>query len=279
VFSGRLPGPPSGTWNDVPVSTTGIIAALGSSFAAGPGIEPIVDAAAMRSGRNYAHQLADRLGAELVDLTVSGATTANVLDTPQDLGDDTVRPAQVDGVPETAAVVTVTAGGNDLQFIGAMAAVAWHRLEPGSPILALLGDAFAAGIPEPTADAVERATSGLVQVVERTRERAPRCRVLLVDYLTVLDQASEDQSPFTPEEIDQFLVIQRAIGTVFRDAAARTGAELVLASELSEGHALGSADPWVQPFHRDMSRAAGSFHPDDRGMTAIAEELERVLRA
>jgi hypothetical protein len=28
------------------------IAALGSSFAAGPGIDPIIDQAAMRSGRN-----------------------------------------------------------------------------------------------------------------------------------------------------------------------------------------------------------------------------------
>jgi hypothetical protein len=48
---------------------------------------------------------------------------------------------------------------------------------------------------------------------------------------------------------------------------------------LSEGHALGSTDPWVQPFHRDMSRTAGSFHPNECGMAAIAEELERVLRA
>jgi lysophospholipase L1-like esterase len=261
------------------VTTTGIIAALGSSFAAGPGIEPIADATAMRSARNYAHQLAARLGAELVDLTVSGATTANVLDTPQGVGDGTERPPQVDGVPEDAAVVTITAGGNDLHFIGAMASVAWHRLEPDSPLLPLLGDAFAAGIPAPTADDVERATAGLVRIVERARERAPRCRVLLVDYLTVLDRASADHTPFTADELDRLLDIQEAIGKVFRDAAARTGADLVLASELSAGHALGSADPWVQPFHRDMARAAGSFHPDERGMTAIAEELERVLRA
>ena len=261
------------------VSTTEIIAALGSSFAAGPGIEPIADVTAMRSARNYAHQLAERLDAQLVDLTVSGATTANVLDTPQDTGTGTIYPPQVDGVPETAAVVTITAGGNDLQFAGAMAYVAWRRLEPESPIVALFGDAFAAGIPLPTADAVERATVGLVKIVERTRERAPHCRVLLVDYLTVLDRASLDHTPFTAEELDQFLIIQSAIGTVFRHAAARSGADLVAASELSEGHALGSADPWVQPFQQDLSRAAGSFHPNERGMTAISEELERVLRA
>jgi hypothetical protein len=57
-----------------------LIAALGSSFAAGPGIDPIVDVGAMRSGSNYAHLLAKATDARLVDLTVSGATTSNILD-------------------------------------------------------------------------------------------------------------------------------------------------------------------------------------------------------
>ena len=60
-----------------------VIAALGSSFAAGPTIEPMADVDAMRSTRNYPHLLAAALGAHLVDLTVSGATTANILRTPQ----------------------------------------------------------------------------------------------------------------------------------------------------------------------------------------------------
>jgi hypothetical protein len=41
--------------------------ALGSSFASGPGIDPILDARCGRSGSNYAHLVAARLGYELVD--------------------------------------------------------------------------------------------------------------------------------------------------------------------------------------------------------------------
>jgi hypothetical protein len=52
------------------------LVALGSSFAAGPGIEPIADRGAMRSARNYPHVLAEHFGAQLTDLTVSGATIA-----------------------------------------------------------------------------------------------------------------------------------------------------------------------------------------------------------
>ncbi len=261
------------------VSSYQLIAALGSSFAAGPGIAPIEDPAAMRSGRNYARQLADRFGARLVDLTVSGATTANVIDTPQQLADGSTRPPQTDGVPAAADVVTVTAGGNDLQFAGAMLFLAWQRQDPESPMVQMLGQMFAGGIPAPTDAAVEAATSGLVRVVERVREQAPTARVVLVDYLTVLDDESIDATPFTRDELDQFLTIQRAIGRVFADAAARTGADLVLASALSVGHALGSSEPWVQPFHPTMAETAGSFHPNEAGMTAIAAELERVLTA
>ena len=93
------------------------IVSLGSSFAAGPSIEPTVDVDALRSGRNYAALLAQRLGARHTDLSVSGATTANVLSEPQ-------RPfsarwwqrprmlaAQVDGIPADADVALVTIGG------------------------------------------------------------------------------------------------------------------------------------------------------------------------
>jgi lysophospholipase L1-like esterase len=271
-------------WHDGVVSTSekapvAVIAALGSSFAAGPGIEPVADAAAMRSARNYAHQLADRLSAELVDLTVSGATTANVIDTPQQSPTGSSYPPQVDGVPANADAITVTAGGNDLQFAGAMLYVAWRRLEPESPMVPMLGAMFEGGIPAPTDEAVEAATAGLVRVVEKAREKAPDARILLVDYLTVLDADSLDHTPFDQDELEQFFLIQTAIGKVFRDAAARTGADLILASALSEGHALGSSDPWVQPFHQDMATTAGSFHPNEAGMTAIAAELERILTA
>jgi lysophospholipase L1-like esterase len=52
---------------------------------------------------------------------------------------------------------------------------------------------------------------------------------------------------------------------------------MILASALSVNHALGSAEPWIQPFHEELARTGGSFHPNEAGMAAIAEELERRL--
>jgi lysophospholipase L1-like esterase len=259
------------------MSSYQLIAALGSSFAAGPGIEPVADAAAMRSEQNYAHQLAVRLDARLVDLTVSGATTANILDVPQQISEGVVFPPQIEGLPTDAEIVTITAGGNDLQFAGAMLYAAWLRREPASPIVPMLSQMFPDGISVPPEHTVEKATAGLVQVVEEARAQAPAARILLVDYLTVLDEASGPATPFSDRELRQFLTIQRAVQQVFTDAASRVSAELVLASSLSSDHALGSPDPWVQPFHQVLTQTGSSFHPNAAGMSAIAAELERVL--
>jgi lysophospholipase L1-like esterase len=233
----------------------------------------------MRSQKNYAHQLAERLGARLVDLTVSGATTANIVDTPQQTVRGTVYLPQVDGVPAEADVVTVTAGGNDLQFAAAMLYAAWLSRKPKSPMVPMLRAMLPDGIRLPTERAVDEAATGLVRVIEKVRAKAHGARVLLVDYLTVLDSASGPAAPFSDEELGQFLVIQSAVGQVFRDAATRTGAELILASSLSTGHALGSPEPWVQPFHQNLALTGASFHPNEAGMAAIAAELERVLSA
>ncbi len=160
------------------------VAALGSSFAAGPGIEPIADARAMRSARNYAHLVAARFGAELTDLTVSGATTATILDTPQRLLWHRFPP-QVPQVPADADLVTVTAGGNDVGYLATMVRLGFAGLlrrrfvtRPLAPLLAR------GGVTRPSREALDAAVAGLVAVVAAARERAPQARVLLVDYLT-----------------------------------------------------------------------------------------------
>ncbi|RZU76801.1 hypothetical protein EV384_5490 [Micromonospora kangleipakensis] len=49
---------------------------------------------------------------------------------------------------------------------------------------------------------VERVTSGLVRVVEAAPARAPRARVVLVDYLTVLGEDTRP-GPATPFQVHQ----------------------------------------------------------------------------
>lgn len=255
------------------------MAALGSSFAAGPGIDPVADRAAMRSARNYAGLAAQEIGAELTDLTVSGATTATILKDPQVIAPGVQFEPQIHGLPADADVVTLTAGGNDLQFAGSMLYEGWLLHDPSAPLTALLAQGFADGIPAPTRERVTAMATGLCDVIRAVRAKAPSARVILVDYLTVIgaETTVSDAWPFDAAQTAAFRAIQDGIREGFALAAAETGAALLKASDLSVGHAVGSSDPWVLGFQSEPARAASAFHPNEHGMAAVARALVAML--
>ncbi|BDZ46584.1 SGNH/GDSL hydrolase family protein [Naasia aerilata] len=255
------------------------LAALGSSFAAGPGIQPLEDRVAGRSRRNYPHLLAERLGARLTDLTVSGATTATILDTPQRI---LLRryPPQLAGLPVDADLVTLTAGGNDLGYISGMTTAAWgswFRTHAQAGVRARLGNRRSS--PQqapamPTEADVERAAAGLVRIVDAVRRRAPRAEVVLVDYLTVLGPSTvpSEQAPFATAAIAAFRATGERLAEAFATASERTGAQLVQVSALSIEHAVGSAEPWANGFSVGFGSPT-PFHPNADGMRAVADAV------
>ncbi|MFF4629032.1 SGNH/GDSL hydrolase family protein [Streptomyces griseorubiginosus] len=257
------------------------IAALGSSYAAGPGIEPVADRRANRSARNYPHLLAERLGAELTDLTVSGATTDTITTTPQRVLLHTFAP-QVAGLPEDADLVTITAGGNDLGYIGSMVRLGVAGRFSSRTLTRPLGTVLQrTGVPRPSHADVDRAAAGLARVVEETRRRAAHARVLLVDYLTVVGPDTRDSraTPFDAATLDAFRRLGDQVADVFTRAAARSGAELVAMRQRSREHGLGSLEPWVTglPERLRPSSVAGAFHPNGAGMSAVADAIAEHL--
>jgi lysophospholipase L1-like esterase len=258
------------------------IAALGSSYAAGPGIEPVADRRAHRSARNYPHLLAERLGATLTDLTAGGATTETITSTPQRLMFRTFPP-QLDGLPADADLVTVTAGGNDLQYIGSMIRLGLAGRLASRRLTRPLGTMLSrGGVPRASEEDVERAASGLAGIVDEVRGRATGARVILVDYLTVVGTrtAHGRATPFDEPTLEEFRRLGAQVADVFTRAAARTGAELVAMGPRSRDHALGSPQPWVTglPERLSGSGLGGAFHPNAAGMRAVADAIVDHLR-
>lgn len=155
------------------------ITALGSSFAAGPGIEPLEDPTAGRSSRNYAHQLASKLNADLTDLTVSGATLLNILNERQYLGRQAFD-AQLDHLPKDSDIITLTCGGNDIGYIGCLTQ---------DSLMSYLGgggqDSQSQALTAPFLD-LHQLTSRLLEVLDKVHSLAPNARVFLVEYLTLI---------------------------------------------------------------------------------------------
>jgi lysophospholipase L1-like esterase len=253
------------------------VVSLGSSFAAGPFIQPVVDADAGRSGRNYACLTAARLGAELVDLTVSGATTGTILDRPQTTVSGKVFGPQIEGVPRNADVVTVTAGGNDLDYTGSMLFAAFRRLDPAHPVNRYLAPSFPDGLREPSAEKVAAAEAGLVRIAEAVSARTDNARIVLVDYLTVVGEGTSGGTLFDDAERDLFLRMRTALEGAYERAAERSGAELLRVSALSRDHGLDSPEPWITGLLTKPAVSACSFHPNALGMERVADELVRLL--
>jgi lysophospholipase L1-like esterase len=246
---------------------TGRYVALGSSMAAGPGIRPRAARAPFRAGRssrNYAHLVANRLGLDLEDVTFSGATTANILRDKQ-FG----APPQIDALDGSEALVTVTIGGNDVGYVPLLTFAGLPWWTQWLPVLGKrirnLRDRSARD------EALDEVAESLCEVGEAVRRRAPRARVLFVDYLTLLPPAGRSAPPLSNDDADLGRHIAMTLECATEKAADATGCEIVKAGEASREHHAWSRDPWTSRFWLPFPRRPVPLHPNAAGMSAVAD--------
>lgn len=262
------------------------IVALGSSFASGPGIEPIADKAAGRSKRNYPALLAELTGAQLTDRTASGATTAHILHQRQHSGISfRGRNPQLANFPANTDLVTLTAGGNDLGYLASMIKVGCAQ-RITNPLLRPLSQLLRrGGIPTVSDSEILSTAEDIARIVDTVRSHAPAARVFLVEYLALIGsdtQALTPAVPFTHQQLSALRHIADSLVRVYAKAAELTGAEVVPMSTLSAAHALGSPQPWVTGMPAKLTGIASRppFHPNAAGMeataAAIAEQLQQA---
>ncbi|MEO3758781.1 SGNH/GDSL hydrolase family protein [Mycobacterium sp. B14F4] len=241
--------------------------ALGSSMAAGPGIRPRASGAPLpagRSARNYPHLVASRLGLDLVDVTYSGATTANVLTEPQ-----CGAPPQVEALDGTEDLVTVTIGGNDVGYVPLLFAAGLPRPVRAMP---LLGGVLRAKLDPVQRDAaLARVEESLKEVGRTIRERSPRAKVLFVDYLTLLPPEGTPAPPLDEADVVTGRHVAETLERLTAEAATATGCGLVRVAEPSRPHHAWSAEPWTTKFGLPLPGRPAPLHPNAAGMRAAAD--------
>lgn len=241
--------------------------ALGSSMAAGPGIRPRAAGAPFgsgRSARNYPHLVAQRCGLELVDVTFSGATTAHVLAERQ-----RGAPPQITALDGSEGMVTITIGGNDVGYIPLLVAASLPRPVKWLPLLgARITELLDSGARNRALDAV---FESLCAVGHAVRERAPRARIVFVDYLTVLPPAGAPAAPLSQADADLGRHVAATLERLTADAATETGCEVVRAGAASRDHHAWSADPWTTRPVVPLPGRAAPLHPNAAGMRAVAD--------
>lgn len=247
--------------------------AMGSSFAAGPGIpsyytDPAsAEAACFRSTGNYAHQLASRLNLDLADVSCSGATTAHLT------GPRGLIPPQLDALTPDTRLVTVTIGGNDIGYISRLSAAGCNMLAAQS-----WDKEKCPSVTMPTEADYAALAQRMDAIAKEIRRRSPEARLVFVDYLTILPATGDCEAArlFDFDAKDSREVARR-LATITAKAAADNAADIVKASELSADHSACSADPWMHGYPV-WDKSGTPLHPNAKGMVAVADALETLLR-
>jgi len=232
--------------------------ALGSSFAAGPGVPEQLGACG-RSSANYPHLVADALGLTLTDVTCSGATTDHILNTPQ-----AESPLQIDAVTSDTALVTVTIGGNDITFTSSTFACAGTA--PSARCTANLDQAMING-------ALEQLPNKLGATLDAIKSKAPQATIVLVTYPRIFlpDAASCSELELSSEDTAYLAAMGQKLQDAFVDAVASRQALIADSYVLAEGHGPCEAaisDRWVNG--NKIAASGIRYHPTAEGHVEMA---------
>lgn len=268
ALAGCATGAQSGDITPLPTETARIFppgsvyVAMGSSFAAGPGVTTQVESSPQRCGRsndNYPHQFSRLRQLLLIDVSCGGATTHNLLGPWNEL------PPQLDAVDSGTRLVTITIGGNDLGYVAGL-------------FRASCAQQPCPDIPAPSEAQYADVAARMDQIVAEIRRRAPEAHIVFVDYPKVLPpQGVCAALPITEAQANIARDIARRLEELTAQAAERNGAYLLPASRISEGRDACAAEPWMNGARNPEPLDGVAYHIRYAGMEAIAKALDDLL--
>lgn len=241
--------------------------ALGDGFAAAPYVGKTDRAqGCLRSTSNYPARVASRLGATLTDVTCTGAQTGDILNESRSPDGKATLPAQIDAVKPDTDLVTLTVGVSDKQllyrgFYVCMAPPCGNKIPPQD---------IAAEAAEAAANATE--------IVRRILTIAPRATVVIVGYPWIAPHTNAcDLLPkLNQAELDGANALFFSLNRELQTTARQTNGFFADLSEVSDGHDVCAADPWIRSTKAKDERAA--LHPLAPAVKAAADAVVTAVR-
>ncbi|MEX0963761.1 MAG: SGNH/GDSL hydrolase family protein [Pseudohongiellaceae bacterium] len=230
--------------------------ALGSSFAAGPGIE-VQEGSCGRSDNNYSHLIAAELGLTITDVSCNGATTANIVDTPQ--GD---AAPQIEAVSPDTALVTVTIGGNDINYTSSTFACSGKTA----------AENCAANLDQGAINAaLNQLPNKLGEMFDAIKARAPEAAIVLVAYPRVFptDAISCEELELSADDTSYLAALGQKLEDTFVSVAASNQVLIADAYVHAEGHGpCADSERWVNG--ATIAEDGIRYHPTAYGHREMA---------
>lgn len=272
---GSSTAPPSTPGSDTG-GGTGRYVALGDSYTSSPrtGAQAGTPVGCDRSDNNYPHLVAAEIKpAQFVDVSCSGATTANMTAAQQT--NNGTNPPQLDAVNANTTLVTVGIGGNDIGFISlARDCVTVDRNV--SPCKARL----TAGGHDQLADRIDATAPKIADLLSRIHARAPRARVVVVGYLTALPDGSGCWPflPLGPDDVAYVRESEAKLNAMLAGQAKAHQAGFADTAAASKGHDMctKTGTKWVEDLV--PTSPADPLHPNAKGERAMADTVLRLVR-
>ena len=231
--------------------------ALGSSFAAGPGIPEQLGTCG-RSDHNYSNLVATALELTLTDVSCNGATIDNIRNTAQrDL------PPQIDAITPDTALVTVTIGGNDINYTSST--FACSGTAPDEHCTANLDRAA-------ISNELSQLPDELGEMLDEIKAKAPQAIIVLVTYPRVfpIDAASCSELELSAEDTAYLADLGQNLEQAFVSAASSRQISIADAYVRAAGHG-----PCATPAERWVNGASVAdtgirYHPTADGHIEMA---------
>ncbi|MGW5861655.1 SGNH/GDSL hydrolase family protein [Streptomyces sp. NPDC055239] len=248
--------------------------ALGDSFAAAPLVRPADPAnpKCVRSLADYPHIAAGELGADLTDVSCSGAT-ADDFTGPQYPG----TAPQYDALSAETDLVSITIGANDNALSNLPTGCVNLLPKP-------LGKSCAAANTQGATDrygtAIDAWAPKFDVVLDTIHQRAPNAKVFVVGYGKYFRTGGcFPRQPYWGQDADYIQAKIDQLGGALRTAAARHGATFVDTKDLGTGHdsCAPAADRYIEG--AVSTTDAVPLHPNAAGSRAYGRALAEVVRA
>ncbi|MFD5497621.1 SGNH/GDSL hydrolase family protein [Streptomyces sp. NPDC001812] len=248
--------------------------ALGDSYAAAPLVPPVdpADLRCLRSLSDYPHIAAKALGAELTDVSCSGATSKH-LSTAQHPG----TAPQYDALTPDTDLVSVTIGGNDTGLFDEVLGCV-NILPP--PYGTSCAKENTAGGTDKVRARIDAWAPASAAVLDEIARRAPHAEVFVVGYGTYFrPDGCHPAQPFWKQDANHLQGAIDHLDAVLRRTAEKHGATFVGTRTLSIGHDICAApgDRYIEGLI--PTRAAAPLHPNAPGARAVGEALAAAVRA
>lgn len=186
---------------------------------------------------------------------------------------------QLDALGDDVSLVTMSMGGNDIDFAGVVTDCMINGAR-GVSFVEKCRDKHDARINRELPELKKKLIAQYLEI----KKRAPNARIVIVGYPQLFEDNPDDNHRNLLFKEDQVWMNEKAaqLNAMLREAAAEAGVEFVDPTNAFRGHGLGSDDPWINDLSfggPGVSRFdySASFHPNAAGHEALANEIQRQL--